>query len=146
MHAHLTIGPGTHGKYLKEYLIRASERVSIAEYWPQFSFQEYENQKLQRTTHSFSFRFATWLLYGLNNKFSALTHGRQFQLRRLMTMYDSLCEQKISFPCSALAFSMTAYKTFLRNRDAGGINVLENGILHVDAWMKIVSAFYSPAP
>lgn len=142
MRTHLTIGPGTHGSFLKEYLIRQCENVSIAEYWPKFTLHHYEKSQLKGTTYSRSFDFATWLLYGINNRFSSLTDGRQFQQHLLMSMYDRICVGHLTLPCSMIGFSMTSLQSFNRNREAGGLNVLEHGMIHVDTWTKMVDDFY----
>lgn len=128
-------GPGSHS----QYLIRALETtydIDHTTYWPKYVYT-YRNEKRASPI----FNAASYLLYGLRNRFSVLSNSKWHQ-DFLFSLYDRINANHIQGK-NLIAWPQVSLHSINKIKEIGGKVILEQPMIHVDAWNAIAAKEYN---
>jgi glycosyltransferase involved in cell wall biosynthesis len=131
----LITGPGSHSRYLVRAL-QGQYNFDYTEYWPEY---KYSNEG--EITKSDLFDAATFLLYGLRSRLNFLSN-RKWHQDVLFPLYDRINNSFIKGE-NLIAWPQVSLKAMRRIKNRGGRIILEQPMIHVDAWNSISDQEYT---
>lgn len=128
-------GPGSHS----HLLIRALQegyKIDFTRYWPRYEYVSDQGKELSRF-----FDFSSYLLYGLQNKFRFLNDSKWHQ-DILFPLYDKINSDRITGK-NLIAWPQVSLTTMRKIKANKGRLILEQPMIHVDAWNKLADQEYA---
>ena len=127
----LVTGPGSHNSLLIRAL-QTKFSFDYTEYWPRYSHIAAGEKGVKQLNQSGTFDFASWLTYGLHNRFGFVS-SRRWHHNALFRLYDRINRKNIRGR-NLIAWPQVSYLTMKRIKEKGGMVILEQPMCHVDFW------------
>lgn len=142
MEPFLIHGPGSHAHLIESFFVHRFRNWTSARQWPDLAITKHAGEAEPVVTLSRSYAIISFLAYAINNRMSPFTGGRQLQFDVLTNYYDHLCSREVLSSKKLLAWAQVSLKSLKRNKELGGISILEHPMPHVDHWMRVNQRFY----
>ncbi len=138
----LITGPGTHAQLIINDLIKKEGNFQVAEYWPYPKILKYLNGKKKYEKKFRFYNLINHFVWGIFNKINQ-THGYKRHLDILFPLYDFIISRYLAKTDLLIAWPQVSYYSIRKIKKRGRKVILEFPMIHVDAWMKIMTNEYN---